>query len=271
MAWISVHEQVIGGKLRNLAKEIGCSQNEALGMLVRLWLWGINNASKEGRIEGADKIDMSEILNIGIDKRYDSLKVVDALIETGWIDMEEGLYIHDWEEWQEQWYKALDVRQKDAARKREERSKRRKATNNANITPATSIVLENGMEEIHPIPKLIIPQEDEPKSKPEVISFSNDFNEFWNAYPKKVGKGEAYKKYKARLKDGWSESELLEAAKNYACKVARERTDKQYIKHPKTFLSESTPFLDYLTNKTENNVNVSSIEKDDPYADWRQT
>ena len=28
MAWISVHEQVIGGKLRNLAKEIGCSQNE---------------------------------------------------------------------------------------------------------------------------------------------------------------------------------------------------------------------------------------------------
>lgn len=29
MAWISVHEQVIGGKLRNLAKEIGCSQNEA--------------------------------------------------------------------------------------------------------------------------------------------------------------------------------------------------------------------------------------------------
>ena len=32
MAWISVHEQVIGGKLRNLAKEIGCSQNEALGI-----------------------------------------------------------------------------------------------------------------------------------------------------------------------------------------------------------------------------------------------
>ena len=45
MAWISVHEQVIGGKLRSLAKEIGCSQNEALGILIRLWLWAINNAS----------------------------------------------------------------------------------------------------------------------------------------------------------------------------------------------------------------------------------
>ena len=51
MAWISVHEQVIGGKLRNLAKEIGCSQNEALGVLIRLWLWAINNAGKDGVIQ----------------------------------------------------------------------------------------------------------------------------------------------------------------------------------------------------------------------------
>ena len=47
MAWISVHEQVVGGKLRTLAKELNCSQNEALGMLVTLWLWGINNADSE--------------------------------------------------------------------------------------------------------------------------------------------------------------------------------------------------------------------------------
>ena len=50
MAWISVHEQVVGGKLRTLAKELNCSQNEALGMLVTLWLWGINNADSEGKI-----------------------------------------------------------------------------------------------------------------------------------------------------------------------------------------------------------------------------
>lgn len=54
MAWISVHEQVVGGKLRTLAKELNCSQNEALGMLVTLWLWGINNADSEGRIIGAN-------------------------------------------------------------------------------------------------------------------------------------------------------------------------------------------------------------------------
>lgn len=120
MAWISVHEQVIGGKLRNLAKEIGCSQNEALGVLIRLWLWAINNAGKDGCIVGADKEDVAEILNIGIDRRYSADDVIDALIATNWIDMENGLYIHDWEEWQEQWYKAIEVRERDAARKRKE-------------------------------------------------------------------------------------------------------------------------------------------------------
>ena len=104
MAWISVHEQVIGGKLRSLAKEIGCSQNEALGLLVRLWLWGINNADKEGRIIGADKADVAEVLTVGIDARYSPEDAVDALVETAWIDIDDGLFIHDWEEWQEQWY-----------------------------------------------------------------------------------------------------------------------------------------------------------------------
>ena len=56
----------------------------------------------------------------------------------------------------------------------------------------------------------------------------------------------AYKKYKARLEDGFSHEQLLEAAKNYADQCKRDRTEDKYIKHGKTFLGESTPFLDYL-------------------------
>lgn len=125
MAWISVHEQVIGGKLRSLAKEIGCSQNEALGLLVRLWLWGINNADKEGRIVKADRDDIEEALTIGIDKNISPKKAVDAMIATNWIDIEAGIYIHDWDQWQEQWYKAMDRREKDAERQRKNRAKKK--------------------------------------------------------------------------------------------------------------------------------------------------
>ena len=65
-------------------------------------------------------------------------------------------------------------------------------------------------------------------------------------YPRKVGKGEAYKKYKARRNDGFSDEELLLAASNYAAQCRKQRTEQQYIKHAKSFLSDNTPFTDYL-------------------------
>lgn len=269
MAWISVHEQVIGGKLRSLAKEIGCSQNEALGILIRLWLWAINNAGKDGCIVEADKDDVAEVLNIGIDRRYSADNVVDALVVTGWIDMENGLYIHDWEEWQQQWYKAIEVREKEAARKRLERSRKRMIKNQTEVNPAPGQEpAREDMEEVLPSPQLNIPQVEPPKQQP-AAAYMKDFEELWQFYPRKVGKGDAYKKYKARLKDGWKPEELLEAVKNYASKVSRERTEQQYIKHAKTFFSDSTPFIDFLPSKDEKVSQALAENDDDPYADWR--
>lgn len=57
-----------------------------------------------------------------------------------------------------------------------------------------------------------------------------------------------YKKYQARLNDGYSESDLITAATNYADQCRREKTERKFIKHPKTFLSDTTPFVDYLKN-----------------------
>ena len=127
MAWISVHEQVIGGKLRELAKYIGCSQNEALGILIRFWLWGINNADKYGKITGADRTDVADVLVAGLSKDLDAESVVESLIESEWIDCEgDDLYIHDWEEWQEQWYKAIEARKSNAERQKKWIKKGRK-------------------------------------------------------------------------------------------------------------------------------------------------
>lgn len=268
MAWISVHEQVLGGKLRRLAKEIGCSQNEALGILVRLWLWAINNAGKDGRIVGADKGDVAEVLNIGMDRNYSSEDVVEALISTNWIDMDDGLYVHDWEVWQKQWYKAVWIRETDANRKRKERARKREAGSREGLEAQASGKPDGkGMEQDFPAPGLKIPHEDAPKQKP--AAYAKGFEEFWSAYPRKVGKGEAYKKYKARLNDGWSEAELLEAAKNYARQVEMERKEPMYVKHAKTFLSENTPFTDFLPKKSDAGTNDAG-EIDDPYGEWRE-
>ena len=262
MAWISVHEQVIGGKLRKLAKEIGCSQNEALGLLVRLWLWGINNADKDGMIIGADIDDVAEVLAIGINPKFEPEDVIEALVTTEWLDVNEGIYIHDWAEWQEQWYKAIATREKNAKRKREERARKR------DDKTQDEVIKEEKPDSGLPTPRLNIPTEPEEKKKTEATEYPDGFNQFWDVYPRKVGKGDAYKTYKARINCGWKPEELLEAAKTYASKVARERTEKQYIKHPKTFLSSSEPFVDYLPKQETKPITVGTNE-DDPYADWR--
>lgn len=130
LAWISVHDHVVGGKLRELAKDIGCSQKEALGILVSLWLWGLNNADRTGKLRSCDRTDIAEeVLSKGLSDGLDKSSIVESLISHRWIDEGEdgALYLHDWDTWQEQWYKFLKVKEYDAERKRRERAKNKAA------------------------------------------------------------------------------------------------------------------------------------------------
>ena len=100
------------------------------------------------------------------------------------------------------------------------------------------------------------------------VEYPKSFEQFWKVYPRRIGKGEAYKKYKARLNDGFSEHELITAAENYAKLCISERTPDNYIKHPKTFLSDSTPFTDYISNSKYVDDDQNGQDNDNPYAEW---
>lgn len=76
--------------------------------------------------------------------------------------------------------------------------------------------------------------------------YSCAFEALWSAYPRKKEKANAYKCYKARLADGFSEDELMTAVKRYADECKARRTEARYIKLGSTFLGPSTPFQDYL-------------------------
>lgn len=107
-------------------------------------------------------------------------------------------------------------------------------------------LLEGATEDADCEPPELPEEKPEPKSNRAINNYSTDFEEFWNIYPRKADKAQAYKKYKARLEDGFSHEQLCLAAKNYAEQCKRDRTEDKYIKHGKTFLGESTPFLDFL-------------------------
>lgn len=233
MAWISVHKEVIGTKLRLLAKKIGGSQNEALGILVRLWLWAMTEADRDGYLKCADKTDIAGVLANGLAENISPDNVVDSLVETEWLEFENGIYyIHDWQDWQKQWYQLQDKREYDSRRQREYRNRQRELSIQDKQEPA---------KEPEPVEA---PKPEKPKRGK--LDYTENFEAFWSVYPRKEGKGEAYKKYKARLNDGYAEQELIMAAENYARRCATEHTEVKYIKHAKTFLSDSTPFLDYL-------------------------
>lgn len=254
--WISVHDNVIGGKLRKLAKEIGCSQNEALGLLIRLWLWGLNNADKEGKLIEADLEAIADVLSVGLDKQYDSEDAVDALVATEWIDMVgEDIYIHDWTEWQMQWNKLKELQEQNAERQRRWRNKKREMAN----TEAAQAVKSSPEEPKEPV---------KPKHEKKPSGYIPAFEEFWKSYPRKVGKGEAYKKYQARLHDGYSEEELLEAAINYAAKCASEKTEDKYIKHAKTFLSDTLPYTDYIRPKQQSQEEPQGNDDENPFGKY---
>lgn len=116
------------------------------------------------------------------------------------------------------------------------------------------------------IAKAIYINQKKTKQKKSESCYSNDFESFWQVYPRKSDKGSAYKKYLTRLKDGWSPEQLLTAAKKYRAQIITNKTDQKYIKLCKTFLSDTTPFADYLTKTERQGV---SNDAENPYAEWK--
>lgn len=265
MAWISVHESIMGTKLRSLSKRLGCSQNEALGILIRLWLWCIKSADRYGEIKDVIREDVEDVLTIGKSNDLDQEDIVQALIDNDWIRFEgDVLFIQDWEEWQKQWYLAEDMREYNNRRQRDYRKRQRDKKAKCKDLVESKEPAEYEENELTDPPPLK-PEEEVVEEKKERAApqkknreYSEKFEEFWKIYPRKIGKAEAYKKYCTRLKDGFSEDELLAAAKEYARRCTLEHTDQTYIKHAKTFLSDNTPFIDYLPKQGR-----SSPDEDD--------
>lgn len=96
-----------------------------------------------------------------------------------------------------------------------------------------------------------------------INKYPSSFEEFWNNYPRKQDKGQAYKCYKARLNDGYSEEQLLTACINYAAECDKDKREKKYIKVASTFLSVNEPFVEYLDERRNEDDSVAGRTRED--------
>jgi hypothetical protein len=79
------------------------------------------------------------------------------------------------------------------------------------------------------------------------------FDVFWNAYPRRVGKGHARKAFEKATRLA-SAHEIIEGAKKFALHVADR--EPQYIPHPTTWLNGER-WEDDLETEVDNRTNVN--------------
>jgi len=74
--------------------------------------------------------------------------------------------------------------------------------------------------------------------------YSDQFLEFYQKYPRKEEKQQAYKTYNARTKEGAKHEDIMRALDIYLHEIEILGTEFQYIKLPSTFLNNYTDYLD---------------------------
>jgi len=87
--------------------------------------------------------------------------------------------------------------------------------------------------------------------------YSDDFNKFWESYPRKIGKYKAALSFKKSLKVE-EFIKLWSACRNFALICEKENTEEYFIPHASTWLNQRR-YLDYLeikVSKNKNNLNT---------------
>lgn len=90
------------------------------------------------------------------------------------------------------------------------------------------------------------------KSESELES---DFEELWKLYPRKVGKKDAFKYYKAAIKNGTTNEQIRQGIENYNAWL-KAKNETEYIKHGSTFFSKEAWNDDY---------DLTHVNRGDPF------
>ncbi len=93
MAWIEVHQTLPAHrKIKKLKRELKIKTPQAVGHMVMLWLWAVDNAP-DGNLSDIDPNDLAE----AAEWSKPGSELVRALISAGFLD--EDMQLHDWDQY----------------------------------------------------------------------------------------------------------------------------------------------------------------------------
>jgi len=240
VSWLESHQTLRDHpKTRRLARLLGVSIPAAIGHLHCLWWWCIDYAPDGDLTE----IDHDVIADAGA-WEGDPEAFIDALVNAtreragvGFLENDDGLKVHDWMQ-----YAGLIIvkREADAARKRDGRRRPVQRTSGGHPADGARTDLPTDL----PIKTLT-----SPTTADDAVTQSGKhadllFDSFWAAYPRRVGKTAAHKRW--RQLGQTDRKNAVRAAENIAAQVKITGRALQFVQHPATFIGPARPFEDWV-------------------------
>ena len=133
--------------------------------------------------------------------------------------------------------------------------KQNQANQAVNVNDNVNVNVNDNVINIPPIS----PKGDKPEIKPEKESFSESFNDFWKAYPKKVSKTTALRAWNKLKPNDNLVREILSALERQKTSVQWQKDNGQFVPYPATWLNGRRWEDEYESTHTKNS---SSPEKE---------
>ncbi len=235
MAWLQVLQTLRDHrKTLAAADELDIALPHMMGLLVSFWLWALDNAPS-GLLDDITPRMIARAAQWEGDPDH----LVETLIGAGWIDKtEEGLEIHDWYEYAG---KLIDRRKADAERARRKRAAAASESPEAEFDGRpTDVRSQSRVEQSRLKKKREATPSDEGKAPeaPTPTAQERRFDEFWQEYPKKVGKKAALGSWKRLKPDAALFAQIMEAVKTAKKSEQWQREGKRFVPNPATWLNQ---------------------------------
>lgn len=243
MAWLESHQTLQRHpKALRLSKIMGWSIYETIGRLHAFWWWCLDYHPL-GSILGLSKDDLQEPLGLQSD---DCKRFIDAMIDVNFIDLDQK--IHDWHLYAGRYLKESKFKRHpdkvkefnklyETKRPRTVRGLSKVATlvpNQPNLTQPNPTKPDLRETPLPPFAKGAVIEVEKSLSK----NLDFGFETFWQAYPKKIGKGLAQKSF-LKIKPDEKLLETMIAAISSAQESEQWKKDGgQFIPMPSTWLNQ---------------------------------
>lgn len=248
MAWIQVDQALpTHRKTLILADTLDISPTHAVGLMVTLWLWSLDNAP-DGLLDDIPPRTLARILQWD----GDGDELMKAMRSAGFLDENE---IHDWQE-----YAGRLLDQRAAAKERMRKHRAASSQQNKQKEHDADSLCEPRANVTRTEPERCAPvhgrvhyttqqeTKEEKSTVPSVSSSDDDteapadqeemFLRFWEIYPKKAGKKAALASWKRLRPDASLFAQIIETVSKAKKSEQWQREGGRYVPNPATWINQ---------------------------------